>query len=168
MGFELAITHTQLIIHDQQHRESNDWTQDHVNQGFTYREGNVAFGVPDHDGMTYVEALLVDDYPPLTDNVIRAIKVPFHASSNVIVATIMDEVETDIEQGFYSLQFRMINLDLLPVKEDYFSLYIQLLFKKIAPLPLIDDTYPYETFAILRKSDEITVDAVITTKADLV
>lgn len=169
MGFELSILYSQFIVYDKEHNEFHNWTNDQTSQGFSYRDGCVAFGVPDVDGNAYVDVLMVDEHPPLTDSVLRAIKVPFHARSNVIVSTVMrDDVETNVPAGFYSLEVRLVDISLMPVQDEFLGLYIQLLFKKIAPLPLIDGSYPCEAFAILRKSDEVTADAVLSTKADLV
>ncbi len=65
----------------------NNWRQEHIRQGFTWRPGSVSFGTLDPDTIT--ESLLVelnDSYTP-SRTARRVIKVPFEVGSAGVEVT---------------------------------------------------------------------------------
>lgn len=155
MLFLMTITHSQINVFDEQFPDFNNWTEEHVAQGFSWRKGHVSFGVPDHDGSTLVDVRAVDEFPPLSDAVNRVIKVPFLVSSRMIVATIIDDAITDIKKSSYQLEFRLLDGNLRDQQYPH-SLLVELFLKEdISPI-----------FEIVRRDGEMTTDSVLTTKAD--
>ena len=150
----VTITHSQISVFDDGEPDFNFWTDDHVAQGFSWREGHVSFGVPDHDGGCIVETQLVDFIPPLDDEVLRAIRVPFSASGDVFIATIVDEYRSDIPKGDYLIEFRLKPGNLKDDRHDH-TYRIDIFFQ-----PDVS-----KEFSILRRSDEMTSDRVLTTTA---
>jgi hypothetical protein len=151
----VTITHSQISIFDADKPDFNLWNDDHVAQGFSWREGHVSFGVPDHDGQCLVETLLVDSFPTLDDSVLRAIRVPLSASAGLFVATTVDEYETDIPEGDYVVEFRLRSGN--PNHERHpHTFRIDFMFKRNAE----------REFSIIRRSGEMTSDKVLTTTAE--
>ncbi len=155
MQFLVTITHSQISIFDNAEPDFNLWSDDHVAQGFSWRLGHVSFGVPDHDGQCVVEVKKSEQLPELSDDVLRAIRVPFSAMSEAFVATIIDESKLDIPVGDYALEYQ-----LRPGQPDH-------------------DQYPHtflisfffvpgfsEDFKILRRHEEMTATEVITMSAE--
>lgn len=150
-----AITHGFINVVDQANPVFNLWFDDHVAQGFAWQEGSVSFGVPDFDGWPLVRVREVTEFPPLTSDVRRAIRVPFHSKSNIVIASVVDEMPTPIGAGDYSIEFRILNTPPPTDPIENYSYIIDLLIKKGKSTE----------FLILRKSDEVTSDKVITKSA---
>lgn len=149
----ISITHSQVIVFDQSNPRYLLWTDEHVAQGFGWLNGSISFGVPDRDGWPLVRLKILDEFPPpLTPDVRRAIRVPFHSNSNIVIATIVDDIPTPIGAGDYSIEFRIV--DVPPPADDLknASYIIDFLIKKGTS----------DEFKILRRSDEVTSDDVIT------
>lgn len=82
----------------------NDWNRVHVMQGFTWREGSVSFGTLSDYGNCEVEVKLSDEIN-ISDNIERAIVVPFYVEESEVVLASMDYKKFDIPKGIYSLLF---------------------------------------------------------------
>lgn len=83
----------------------NDWSDVHVNQGFTWRDGSVSFGALNGDGNCKIIVRLVNDIV-IDDSDIRAIVVPFEVKDGgVEVGSVMETVKIDIPVGNYELLF---------------------------------------------------------------
>ena len=150
----ITITHSQINVFDILEPDFNLWDNNHVAQGFSWRGGHVSFGVPDHDGQCLVETHLVESFPPFEEKILRAIRVPISASANLFVASTVDEYQTDIPKGDYEIEFRL-SLGNLEHKTFPHTFLIDFFFKNSTE----------KTFSILRKSDEMTSDKVLTTVA---
>ncbi|QJC51721.1 competence protein [Paenibacillus albicereus] len=84
----------------------SDWTDDHVGQGFAWREGSVSFGALG-DVRSLVELELGERLPEPAADAVRVIVVPFHADgSGVAVGSILSATLTaELPAGSYALQF---------------------------------------------------------------
>jgi hypothetical protein len=150
----VTITHSQISVFDGATPEFNLWDDYHVAQGFSWREGHVSFGVPDHDGQCVVETHFVEAFPELDKQVLRAICVPLSASENLFIATTVDEYQTDIPNGNYEVEFHLRPGSVEKDKDPY-AFRINFFFKQSAE----------REFVILKKSGEMTSDKVLTTSA---
>ncbi len=103
----------------------NDWTQQHVNQGFAWRPGSVSFRTLIESGRIDAE-LFVDEEPPLSDDAIRIIEVPFDVpiDGKVEIASMSDSICTDLPPGRYSLRYE----SLAPISD--LSAHMRLYFTK--------------------------------------
>jgi len=165
MLFSVSIDYTQISVCDGQDTTFSQWSDEHVAQGFVWRENHVSFGVPDHDGLCLVETQLVTAFPPLTEDVLRAIATPLSAPHGITIATIMQDYPiADLPGTDYEVQFRLIEggaieksrlFDEAQLEENYAYL-LQFLFR-----PGRSDH-----FEILRKSGEMTTDRVLTKEAN--
>lgn len=104
-----TITHSQITVFQSDVAEFNEWDNDHVAQGFSWRPGNVSFGLPDTDNDSLVQ---ISDQPlqqnHTTNDIERVIEVPFKIVSGVVVGTTYDDYEFDIPAGLYQLKFTVI------------------------------------------------------------
>ena len=71
----------------------NDWEQEHVEQGFSWREGSVSFATLEESGTLHCEAVVADAWCPRA-GAARAIQVPFSVAlgDGVEIASISDGV----------------------------------------------------------------------------
>ncbi|MEO7590107.1 MAG: competence protein ComJ, partial [Byssovorax sp.] len=71
----------------------NDWEQEHVDQGFAWREGSVSFATLEETGTLHCEAVVADPWRPHPEAE-RAIRVPFNVAGDgsVEIASISDGV----------------------------------------------------------------------------
>jgi hypothetical protein len=85
----------------------NDWTDDHVHQGFAWRPGSVSFGAAEND-----ETTIVIDFVrsvELDPAAFRVIAVPFAVPGHgtLVVGSIGDEREIEIDAGIYRLIYEL-------------------------------------------------------------
>lgn len=105
--FEIFITYSQIAIFDPELEiPFNDWTQQHSEQGFSWRPGSVSFGTLVDGGEMDVE-IYIGTEKELYSATKRAIVVPFLVlDSGVIeVASISDSKIIEIPSGNYALLF---------------------------------------------------------------
>lgn len=107
--FTLEVSYTQLAIFDARLANPfNDWSDAHVNQGFSWRPGSVSFATLESSGPIAVTvtrsaaASATDEAPE------RAIRVPFSVPVHreVEIATISGSVPVQLPEGEYALVFR--------------------------------------------------------------
>lgn len=103
--FEIDVTYGQLAVFQAGLvNPFNDWTDDHVNQGFTWRDGSVSFGALSGDGYSQVHVKTTDIVA--IDDAVRAIIVPFEVKlGGVEVGSISETVVIEIPAGHYGLLF---------------------------------------------------------------
>jgi hypothetical protein len=101
------ISYSQLAIFSSalQH-PYNDWTDEHVAQGFSWRAGSVSFYTLVEAGVHSVEVDFVKRFPPLDEEVIRAIEVPFDVPSDgaIEVGSISETVPLAFPSGSFLLR----------------------------------------------------------------
>lgn len=85
----------------------NDWTDDHVEQGFSWRKESVSFKTLSEAGNVLL-FIKIEDRITIYDNCLRAIMVPFELNDSNLaeIASITDSVEIEIPKGKYSLIFQ--------------------------------------------------------------
>src|ERR1041384_2036552 len=109
INFSLYISNSQLCIFDSSVQTPfNDWTEEHVKQGFSWRPGAVSFGTLEESGPIEV-TVEIKEQINLRASTVRAIQVPFTVTENggVEVATITDSKQLKINPGEYSLVFEV-------------------------------------------------------------
>jgi Competence protein J (ComJ) len=106
-GFSITVMYGQIVVHTTGlERPGLLWDQDHVAQGFAWDDGIVCFGIPDHDGMARLEVAKLEQEPPLSNQTLWAIAVPFEVTSgNVDVGTILLTKTIQLPPGNYQLVF---------------------------------------------------------------
>ena len=105
--FTILVSYRQIAVFDPQLQQPfNDWTPEHVRQGFAWRSGSVSFATLSEDGMLDV----VTEVGSVTRSVgaQRAIRVPFVVgpSGQVEVASISDGRRLDVPSGEYGLYYQ--------------------------------------------------------------
>lgn len=120
----------------------NDWQEQHVAQGFSWRENSVSFRTLNEFGLCSIE-ICISEWHPCSDDAIRAIRVPFSvpADGKIDIGSIGDSVHFSIAPGAYALLFQI-----LEVRPDGTEV-IRLSFSKSEPLD----------FAIIKADEQITI-----------
>src|SRR4051812_42082110 len=111
--FTLDVSYGQLCVFDGNlPNPFNDWSDEHVRQGFSWRKGSACFRTLNEGGPVLVEVGEADhiELKPFTT---RAISVPFTVvpNSSVEVATVTESKRIEIEPGEYQLVFEAGILD---------------------------------------------------------
>ena len=104
----LSIAFSQVALFNSELSEPfNDWSPEHVLQGFAWRPGSVSFKTLDEDGDLDVEFEIIDNIE-LADGVERAISVPFRSFSagQVECATITGSFKERLPAGEYQVVFQ--------------------------------------------------------------
>lgn len=119
-SFNLDVSYSQIAIFDSALSQPfNDWTNEHVCQGFAWRKGSVSFRTLLESGLHKVEVAVTENEDRLSDSVIRAIEVPFTVpeSGDIEVASISDGVHLQLPSGNYALKVEFVDkyVDGLPL-----------------------------------------------------
>jgi hypothetical protein len=90
----------------------NDWNDDHVAQGFSWRKESVSFKTISESGNVYIY-VQIEDRITIYDNCLRAIMVPFELddSNFAEIASITESLEIEIPKGKYNLIFQTGKFD---------------------------------------------------------
>jgi len=107
--FELEVSHAQLAVFDAHLANPfNDWTDAHVDQGFSWRPGSVSFATLETTGSIAVTLEPPGSVSPRDAPPIREILVPFTvpAHGKVEVATMSGSVPVQLPAGQYALTYR--------------------------------------------------------------
>jgi hypothetical protein len=105
---KILVSYNQICIFDAMLDEPfNDWTYEHVSQGFAWRPGSVSFGAVDN-----VETTIIIQRVSAVDadvDAFRVIAVPFTVNPHeaVVIGSIGDERQIEIEAGTYRLTFEL-------------------------------------------------------------
>ncbi|WP_421696614.1 competence protein ComJ [Aestuariivirga sp.] len=93
----------------------NDWTNQHVEQGFSWREGSVSFRTISEAGELFVVVNVVDQLENVNPSAIRIIEVPFEVPKDgtIEIGSITETVPVSIPSGPYLLrcEFMKANAD---------------------------------------------------------
>ncbi|MEW4455215.1 competence protein ComJ [Bremerella sp. JC817] len=104
--FNIEISYSQISVFNGRLAEPfNDWSPDHVAQGFSWRPESVAFMTLIDAGPVDAEVRIEETSP--NPSGARAIRVPFECPEDGVIeiASITDGVETSIPPGRYALLF---------------------------------------------------------------
>ncbi|SFX68243.1 Competence protein J (ComJ) [Thermoactinomyces sp. DSM 45891] len=134
---QLLVSYSQVNVFNTDLQDPfNDWTDTHVQQGFSWREGSVSFGALS-DWESKISVGLGDEIYT-NEQAIRSIVVPFHVEDNGITVTsiLSEEFIFDIPQGSYELLFHAIPLE--SQEKDLFKVRYEITFVSCAtPSPRI-------------------------------
>jgi virulence-associated protein VapD len=92
--FDLFVSYSQVSVFTAGlDHPFNDWEQEHVDQGFAWREGSVSFATLEEASALHCEAVVADGWRPHPEAE-RAIRVPFSVAGgdSVEIASISDGV----------------------------------------------------------------------------
>jgi hypothetical protein len=107
-AFELEISYTQVAVFDSTLTDPfNDWTDEHVAQGFTWRPGSVSFGTLENSGAISVGVFRSQVLDDRTSTAERIIVVPFTVPKHgaIEVASIGSSAALEVPPGEYELTF---------------------------------------------------------------
>lgn len=100
---QVTVDYGQICVFDPDlERPYNDWTDEHVRQGFSWRDGAVSFAV-DCNGEATIEVLVSS--PPVDLAPRGWIVVPFTAVEAVEIGGIMSTQVVPLASGRYALHF---------------------------------------------------------------
>lgn len=105
--FRCDISHGQLsVFRAGLDRPYNDWSEDHVKQGFAWRSESVSFSALE-DGETLVSILLSDNVGN-EEGLVRSIEVPFEVPENGLleIGSIFETKQIEIKTGLYALCYQ--------------------------------------------------------------
>jgi hypothetical protein len=111
----ILVSYNQICVFDAALDEPfNDWTDEHVHQGFAWRPGSVSFGAAEN-----VETAVVIDVVSSVEPdpaAFRVIAVPFTVPPHrgIVVGSIGDEREIEVDGGTYQLTFELGTKDKNP------------------------------------------------------
>ena len=107
LDFTLELSWSQVSLFDANLADPfNDWTEAHLEQGFTWRPGSVSFKVPVRSGPLQVGIDFVDSLQLMSDAQ-WAILVPLHTWGGVIeISTIAQSELIEIPPGQFSLLYQ--------------------------------------------------------------
>ena len=123
--FDASADHGQIVVFRLSLANPyNDWTEAHMDQGFTWREGSVSFGVEDPLSCL-VEVLLGDESTSINDSPKRVILVPFKSDGNGVAIGdgLCENNSLNLPSGEYQLSFELFDgygEDRWGVPYDYF------------------------------------------------
>ena len=147
--FDLCVLYSQIGIYAVDPPCAFDWTDEHVAQGFVWREDVVWFGVPDHDGDCRIDVAVGTPNDETHGRAVRIIKVPFRADRPTIeVGTVMEGVPISVPAGGYQLWFMLLEPDDAGAEDEEIG------FDVVIRLEPSDDP----EFAIVRGGGEVTAD----------
>ncbi|MCA6121920.1 hypothetical protein J6500_08415 [Bradyrhizobium sp. WSM 1704] len=129
----------------------NDWTDQHVSQGFTWRPGSVSFSSMVVSGRHSVEIHVVNHASPVRQDAVRVIEVPFEvpADGAIEVGSISDTVPLSLPAGSF-----LLRCEFMPPSSTDEDERVRLTFAK-------EDT---PRFAVVRADPELSVgDELLTT-----
>jgi hypothetical protein len=84
----------------------NDWTDQHVAQGFSWRPGSVSFRTMIEAGTHFVEVNVTNQIGPIHSKALRAVEVPFEVPDNgeVEIGSIVETIPLALPMGKYLLR----------------------------------------------------------------
>lgn len=103
----LEVSYGQLVVFASALRQPfNDWTDQHVAQGFAWRPGSVSFRTLVEAGPHSVEINIVDQVGAVDPDAVRVIEVPFDVPANgaIEVGSISDSVPLSLPSGTFLLR----------------------------------------------------------------
>jgi Competence protein J (ComJ) len=108
--FLVHTNYSQLCVFNRQmDRPLNAWTEQHISQGFSWREGSVSFKTLEEELDLVVKLEIVQDLPQIHTDSVQVIDVPLKVSSGGIEigSTFATEV-VKIPNGLYKLRMEML------------------------------------------------------------
>ena len=154
-AFDVCVTHGQVAVYRKGEPTALAWTDDHVAQGIIWSPTDVAFGVPDHDGICRLE---VSHEPQETfdPEALWAVRVPFESPVDGLeIGTIADTHTVAVPPGRYTLVFEVHPG--APLGQDYAFRFKLAFCASVAP-----------DFAILVRGDGLSTNVVLSKDAEVI
>ena len=151
VDFELS--HHQLAVFASSLKDPyNDWSDQHVSQGFTWRPGSVSFGSMVGAGHHWVEIEVVRHAGSVHPDAVRVIEVPFEvpADGAIEVGSIAQTVPLSLPGGSY-----LLRCEFMPPSGTDEDERVRLTFAK--------NDAPH--FAVVRADPELSVGEILLTTA---
>lgn len=107
LDFDLEVSYSQIcVFHSHLENPFNNWTDEHVRQGFSWRDGSACFFTLEESGSTKV-FIEVKEQGSLREDTVRAIQLPFTVPEDglIDVASVADSIQLKLPSGNYSLIF---------------------------------------------------------------
>ena len=116
---ETCITHGFIgVFVDEDENGVNDWTQEHTNQGFSWRRNSVSFCTGGDGGLLNIEIEISTELQ-LREDAKRIIQVPFDVDiEQVVVADVANYQDITVPVGKYALVFQH-NWQYMDLKNDF-------------------------------------------------
>jgi hypothetical protein len=131
--FDVDVSYSQIAVFDPElENPFNDWADQHVAQGFSWRPYSVSFGTLEEGGKAAVSVRTSSEIA-VADRSARAILVPFtiRTTDAVEIGSISDSRQLTISRGSYALLFETAS-------DDEADMWIQFTFVKHEdPKPMI-------------------------------
>jgi hypothetical protein len=106
--FTIDISYNQISVFDARLADPfNDWSDDHVSQGFAWRPGSVSFGTLENAGPLAADVSRSRAFDESASSAARVIAVPFSVPEHggVELASIASGVSLELPPGEYELTF---------------------------------------------------------------
>ena len=104
---DLNVSHSQLAVFASLLAQPfNDWTDQHVSQGFAWRPGSVSFRSLVEAGSHSIEIEVVDHMGNINEDAVRVIEVPFEVPSDgaVEIGSIIETAPVSLPAGKFLLR----------------------------------------------------------------
>lgn len=125
----ITVLYSQISVFSNGTPEFNAWEDAHVAQGMSWREGHVSFGVPEHEGPCLLEWGMYTTDSIKVSTAERVLTAPLVVeTSGCGIATVLDEIETDIAGGGYQIWFAATPLEKTGAEKP--DLFVQICFEK--------------------------------------
>jgi hypothetical protein len=130
----------------------NDWTDQHVAQGFAWRPGSVSFRTMSEAGTHVVDIEVVDHLKAVHPNALRAVEVPFEVPTDgeIEIGSIAETVPLTLPAGSFELRCEFLR----SAGED--GDRVRLIFAKLEAL----------RFAVVRADQQLEVSEELLTTAE--
>jgi hypothetical protein len=112
--FALNVSYSQVAVFDSAVAQPfSMWTEQHVHQGFAWRDGTVSFRTIASDGRHLVDVVVSSGDVELSPDAPRIIQTPFRVpmSGAVEIASIADTVPVELPSGLYALRFECFRIE---------------------------------------------------------
>ena len=149
----LEVSYSQLAIFASALADPfNDWTDQHVAQGFAWRSGSASFRTLVEAGLHEIDVDVVDHVGLVDPSTIRAIEVPFEVpmDGSIEVASIAESSPLNLPPGEFLLRCE----------------FLQPKTQEVHPVRLVFAKKDSLHFAIVRADEELSVDGELLTSAD--
>ncbi len=106
--FTLSYDYHQLSVFDPWLPDPhNDWTDDHVRQGFTWRPGSVSFATLGDAGTATIKGAIASERF-IAEEAVRVIAVPYTVVDGIVELGAFETVVVPIPSGTYELLYSAI------------------------------------------------------------
>ena len=110
----LFVTHSQIAVFKANLQNPfNDWTQEHVDQGFAWREGSVSFATLIDAGPHRIDIVVTVAPETASQQALRVIAVPFSVAGDATLelATVSESTALKIPAARYELRCELFARD---------------------------------------------------------